>query len=201
MATLILRLIAGSFLKRFMMTAEGELKAGWTWITSSAVHACMATILVLCALLGFTRWHDSHVIAKKDRIIASQGQEIEGMKAASAANLKAQLAQKAAVEQHYKDIANEADKEHAIQLADANDALSRYIASHRVRAEGGSAGGSIAGPASESSGAQSSDGPGSVTELVTVSPDDLRICTMNTTRLQAVRDWALSLERQSDQDR
>jgi hypothetical protein len=157
-------------------------------------------VIALCAFSGWLWRHDSRIISGKDQAIASQAATIktkqatiDQMTAASAANLKAQLAQKAAVEQHYKDLANDADTKHAEQLADANDVLSRYIASHRVRTATADSGFSPASGSAEGGSAQSSIGPGSEADLVTVTPDDLKICTVNTTRLQVAHDWAMQL--------
>ena len=128
--------------------------------------------------------------AKVERDAARQ--TIAQMEAASAANLKAQLAQKAAVEQHYKEQARETDLKYAQELGSARDRLAAYIARNRVRTENSGGVSASSGPA-ESDRSSGVDGPRLPPELVAVSPDDLEICTVNSERLRAARDWALGL--------
>lgn len=99
-----------------------------------------------------------------------------------------------AQERRYAEQAEKADHDHELALADAMGRADRFIAAHRVRTAG-----AVARPASDPGSAaeghrpESGDGPGAAPELVAVTPDDVRICTANTTRLEAVREWALGL--------
>ena len=147
-----------------------------------------ATVALLCLAIWIQgqRMHAWKVQA------GAYKQTIAQMEAASDANHKAQLAQKAAVEQRYKELASNADQQHEKELADANDALRRYIASHRVR-QASDSGVSTASVPAESGSAQGDQRSGSDAFMVAVSANDLEICTINTTRLQAAREWALGL--------
>lgn len=97
-----------------------------------------------------------------------------------------------AAEARYRSKADEADKSYRASLADARAAADRYIAGHRVH-------GTFAGPASGTVTASESRGPGSAdsadqaTVMVAVTADDIQVCTDNTLRLEAAREWALSL--------
>jgi hypothetical protein len=106
-------------------------------------------------------------------------------------NTKAQQAQKAAYEARYKDLAHDADEQVERAQSDALAATERYIADHRVRPNQGGVSAAIA--ASDDSGTESGVGPGSAPELVAVNEDDIRICTTNTVRLEAAREWAKGL--------
>lgn len=107
----------------------------------------------------------------------------------------ARIAQQAlrAAEAKYQRKADEADRQYTVALADAQSAAARYASTHRVRTEstGGASGGTPA--SAQGGGAQSGIGPGETADMVAVTDGDLAICTENTTRLQAVHDWALGL--------
>ncbi|CAB5162100.1 hypothetical protein UFOVP152_3 [uncultured Caudovirales phage] len=93
----------------------------------------------------------------------------------------------------YQEKANETDRKSAVALADAQSRLAGYASTHRVRfqAAGGASGGTASG--SQGGSAQSGNGPGQAADMVAVTDGDLAICTENTTRLEAVREWALGL--------
>ncbi len=154
-----------------------------------------ALIIALCAFSGWLWLHDSRVIDGLAGKLATANKTISDMKAASEQNRLAQLAQKAKAEQRYKDIAHEADKEHAEQLADANDALARYIATHRVRA--GEGGFSIR-PAGSVAEGGSAEVPASLPtdSFVAVSDDDMHRCTAIATYALDAHNWALKLAEQ-----
>lgn len=103
-------------------------------------------------------------------------------------------------EARYRALATKADTEHASNLETALAAARRHAAANRcapVRLQPesapavGSPGGS--GTGAEGGSAESGNGSGGDAQLVAVTEDDLRICTVNTSRLQAVRAWADSL--------
>lgn len=144
----------------------------------------VALIVALCAVAWFWR-------AERRAVDALDAFKAETVAAQVEAGRKA-IAVKLATEAHYKDLANDADKEHAAALVAAHDATARYIAAHRVRIDGSRAsGGTVA--SAESGGAQGGNRPGAPSDMVAVTSDDMMICTENTTRLQAVRDWAVQL--------
>ena len=96
-------------------------------------------------------------------------------------------------EDHYRNLAQEADDNAEQALSTAMDAAERHIAANRVRCPGNR--GSVERPAANPEGgsAGGGDGPGAAAELVAVTPDDVRICTTNTIRLEAAREWGLNL--------
>lgn len=126
-----------------------------------------------------------------------------------AAQAKAAAAQKAVLakaEQDYRDLAERTDNETDLATQVALGAADRFIAANRVRcpADRGSPGAAVA--AAESGSATGSDRSGggaeldgaagaASTDLVAVTAEDIRICTRNTARLKAAREWGLDLEK------
>lgn len=105
-----------------------------------------------------------------------------------------------AEEERYRAKAERTDTEHAKDLETALAAARRHAAANRcaldrLRPEGTPAVSSPgrAGTGAEDHGAESGDGSRGAAQLVAVTEDDLRICTVNTTRLDAVREWALEI--------
>ena len=175
-----------------LLGLRSVLSRAWGWITASLTH------LLLVALAGVFAWGwlGHHEAAKFKRVAAH---EHAGRLADHAAYVKAQqdalakaLAAKQAQEARYKEQADEADRKAQEATVDANSRLAEYIRTHRLPAHVASPSGGPGGPAQGDS-APRGDGPRSAPELVAVTPDDLAICTTNTTRLEAVRDWALRL--------
>lgn len=112
----------------------------------------------------------------------------------TAAALAAQKAVNQAKEAEYQEKAREADQKHRAELSQAMAAAERHIAAHRVRQGGcGSATGN-AGSAAQGDGPAGADRSGADAELVAVTADDVRICTVNTQRLLDGREWAVGLE-------
>ena len=118
---------------------------------------------------------------KADRALYTAAQE--EAKARAIAAVKAQ-------EARYQEQAANADQSHRQALETAYSALDRYIAANRVRAKAVDRASVGTGEARESDRAESSDGPGGTADMVAVTADDLRICTVNTQRLVAVKAWA-----------
>lgn len=110
-----------------------------------------------------------------------------------------------AEEGRYRAKAERTDIEHAKDLETALAAARRHAAANRcaplgLRPEATPAVSSLGRPGTgpEDHRAESGDRPGGTAQLdvnglVVVPEDDLRICTINTTRLQAVREWAREL--------
>ena len=90
----------------------------------------------------------------------------------------------------YKEHARNADLHYSAALADARAAASRYIASHRLHNGSSAPSGADSVPAAGVAGG--GDGAGSTPIMVAVSADDVAICTDNTARLEAVRQWGLA---------
>jgi len=103
------------------------------------------------------------------------------------------IAAKNSAEARYRALAQRTDTNARQAQIEAADAATRYIIRNRVQPcpVAGAASGDVA-PAGSAS-ASGADGPGAGAVMVGVSEADIRICTENTVRLQAARDWALGL--------
>lgn len=108
--------------------------------------------------------------------------------------LAAQKAVNAAKETEYQEKARDADQKHRAELSQAMDAAERHIAAHRVRQGGCGGATGNAGSAAQGDGPAGADRSGADAELVAVTADDVRICTVNTQRLIDGREWAVGLE-------
>lgn len=174
-----------------MIPAEVTLKGIWAAVIAGAFAAVVGVCLFLLANtyldLRFGPFHWEGWKPKAERF----ERERDACHTASKANADAQKAQKAAYEARYKDLAHEADEQVQRAQVDAMAATERYIAAHRVRGGQGGVSAPVA-PADDHS-AGSGDSASAAPELVAVSDEDIRICTTNTIRLEAVRDWAISL--------
>lgn len=103
-------------------------------------------------------------------------------------------------EARFRALASKADTQHASNLETALAAARRHADANRCASVGlrpqgppdiGSPSGS--GTGAEDDRTEGGDGPGRDAQLVAVTADDLRICTVNTSRLEAVREWAMML--------
>lgn len=112
----------------------------------------------------------------------------------AAAQVEAHAKQAAAIQSYeaeYERKAHAADLRAATAIADASRRADAFIRAGGVQP---AKGGSGHPPAqAEGHGSEGGNGPGEAPFLVAVTPDDVRICTENTTRLDAVREWALGL--------
>ena len=148
------------------------------------LQAVIVAELVACVWL-WSGWNGA--IAERDAIRL----DLNAIKAASEQAAHNAKVAHDADEARYKALAERKDDEARKAIADARAAADAYIRAHRVRGAAGSAHGTAA-PA-ESGSAASADGQGSAPDMVAVTADDVRICTSNTIRLEAARDWALGL--------
>lgn len=121
-----------------------------------------------------------------------KAQEASYVAAQAQATLIAKQALDAA-EARYRSKANDADKAFQSKLADARGATDAYVSSHRVRWEAPSRDASGTPSPAESGSAQGGNGPGAAPFMVAVTEDDIHVCTVNTQRLEAAREWALGL--------
>lgn len=135
-------------------------------------------------LYGFLWWDGA--IEQRDKARAETAAVIQAGKEA----LAQQIALNEATKAKYEAAAKEADHDYRIALADADRRTDDFIRNNRVRKAGGS-GASVANAPAEGEAAGGSDPARS--DAVLVSADDVRICTANTVRLQAVREWGLEL--------
>ena len=145
--------------------------------------------LAMALALGLWHYHGAY----KAQVALRAADKASYVAAQEIARQKAEQA-RAATEASYKALADQKDKKYATEIADARDASERYIASHRVRAETAQGGAGSAAAASQGSGPASPDRSSEAPFLVSVTPDDIRICTENTARLEKAREWALTLD-------
>ena len=116
-------------------------------------------------------------------------------------------------EARYRAVAERTDddarRETSVALGDAERfiAAGGHAGAGRVRTEADRGPGSPAGTGPGDRGLGNPEGAGAPAELdgpesrfVTVTADDVRICTVNTVRAEAARDWALALEEASTAD-
>lgn len=90
-------------------------------------------------------------------------------------------------------IDDDAEKAREGAMGDAE----RFIAAHRVQCptNRGSGSGTAPTPSGDGAGRGESPGPAPIVDdAVAVTASDVRICTDNTVRLEAAREWALELE-------
>lgn len=165
---------------------------------SQALSRVLGYVAVaLCAGLLWVR--GSRYEAQRDTAraqVAELQATLEQVKVAEKRATDAALAAKAKAERDYKTLAETTDAEEQKARDTAMADAERYIADHRVRPQAAGGASRPASPAPEDHGSTGSDsaGPAPIVDAVAVTPDDIRICTTNTTRLEAVRAWALSLE-------
>lgn len=173
---------------------------GFGWLKDMAVKLIdlaldypreTAIAVLLCfSAWSWNGWSDEKAGRKQDA--KEYKDELAKRDQASAEALAQQIALNEQTKAKYEAAAKEADHDYRIALADADRRTDRYIRDNRVRKAGGSgASGSDATAEGEAAGGSDPASPGA--ELVTVTADDVRICTANTVRLQAVREWGLEL--------
>ncbi len=168
-----------------------------------------AIIAVLLALLGcslFNTYADVslngpfgigfHFEGWKPRALRDE-LDLAAVKKAQVVALERAEAAKFKAENKYRNLADRIDLNAQNARVDALADAERYIAAHRVRCEasGGAGSGTVAASDRGGAGRGEAASPAPVVDAaVAVSADDVRICTANTVRLEAARDWALGLE-------
>lgn len=88
--------------------------------------------------------------------------------------------------------AQEADNEYVAKLADAHSRTGAYIDRMRVKAPSRDA--SATPSSAEGYGSASPDRSSAAPDMVAVTEADIQVCTVNTQRLDAAHNWALSLQ-------
>lgn len=157
----------------------------FTWATAN-VARMLAIALALSLAWGAIERSGKH---KAQRVLAST---VTAWKAAEREATAAQIAANSAQQARWAQQAKETDNDYQKARIDADSRSERFIAANRVRRDcprSASSGDTVQSPDP----APSANGPGEGAFLVTIAPDDVRICTENTTRLQAGHDWALGL--------
>lgn len=151
------------------------------YINSWMVSALLAVGLVLMAF----GWSGTHNTLIKERAL-HQAEIKSFVDAQNEANIKAESV-KRALEKKAIDDAKEADRRYGSLLAEYRANLLRFKASQS----------SPSGPSdSGNQAASSSSGPSTGTQFSTIviTMKDAEICAINTARLQAVHDWALTVK-------
>jgi len=115
---------------------------------------------------------------------------------ANAQTEAARIAREALLHQEHTYVTKAQETDHVYQakLTDADRRARAYIGANRVRgqAAAGNVSGAIA--SAQGSGAQGADRSSAAPGMVAVTAADIGVCTDNTTRLEAAREWALGLE-------
>jgi hypothetical protein len=151
-------------------------------------------IAVLVAGNLFTGWGWQHTKGQLIQEKAAHAADIASYKKAQAdANAKAQQ-ERAILQKESKADADQADANYSGLLARYRASLMRYSQTSA----------SAAGKPGDNqlSTTQGGDGPGSSSQLpttLTISGADADICAVNTARLEAVHDWAITLPKEATQ--
>jgi glutathione S-transferase len=159
--------------------------ARWRW--GLGLAGGLAALGMIAATWHYRKaYHAEQALRKADHALYMQVQQ-------QAWDLSQQAIADKEAEYNLK--AMETDLAYRTTLADARSAADRYIASHRVRRQTtkgttGETPGSTEGNSTESTDRSSAEAV-----MVAVSDSDILICTDNTKRLEAARDWALGLEK------
>ena len=173
------------FALSFLLRGKALIGGALSWATANATRM-LAIGLALALAWGAIERHGKH---KAQKVLAST---VTAWKAAEREATAAQLGANAAQQARWAQQAKGTDHDYQKARIDADSRAERFISANRVRnACPRSASGSDPMPGTAS--APGIDGAGEAPELVAVAPDDVRICTDNTLRLDAAREWALGL--------
>jgi len=174
--------------------ATVTLKGIWAALVGLAFAIVLALLAVQTARIeGFRVWPINIEGWKPlaQRMQAERDALIDAQEKAGAA----QAAVNAAAQSRYQQLAERADNEHERNLEAARLGARNYITANRLRPapDHSAPGETVAATGSDS--ASSSDGPGApaIVDAIAITESDLLICTDNTARLVAVREWALGL--------
>jgi membrane protein involved in colicin uptake len=151
------------------------------------------TLAIALALFAGVQWaRADHFRARYHAEISAHQKTIANYRRAQAEAEAKALKARAAEEERSRENARKTDAKLEQVRKDADARVRDYIARHRVRSP---VGGPISGTGqpAEDHGPPSGNGSGADPVLVTVSAEDISICTDIYVRLQAVREWALGL--------
>jgi hypothetical protein len=165
---------------RWPLKVLGGIKSAIVWAFSSPARL----LLILAVAMGVIAYAEHRSAAKWEAQAVKVARILSDERAAA-------QAAKAKAEQHYKDLAHDADQNHAALQAQGDARLAAYIAAHRLR---------IAAPADPASPAQGgnpaipeSPSPSPNVATIGISEADLKICDQNYVYAQAAHDWANGL--------
>ena len=175
-------------LRIFNMIRSGAGKA-LAWVTGSATHLLIATLLVSNGAWFVAYQIQGHALAKQTTHAAQLQAAMNAVRSANQAAIAQATAEKKAKEAHDAQIAAQAD-------ATAADLAARYhaIVLRLADAQSGARGADLPQSAgSPQGGDRSGPGAGLSPGTVTIPTADALTCGENTARLQAVHDWATAL--------
>lgn len=144
--------------------------------------------LISTNVFTYSMWqHTSHVL-KQERTLHTQ--DVQNFKIAQSLANQLAEATRSRLLTESKANAAKADANYSTLLAQYHASLVRYGTNH---------GSTVQANHNQLPTPQGSNGPGASTDLpntLTITGDDAQICAVNTARLQAVHDWAITLPRQ-----
>jgi hypothetical protein len=166
----------GSFLKTLIANI---IKYWYVWL-----------IALLVSSNGFTywRWQVNHTQLIKE--VAAFNAQAASFKAAQAAANAQANAERNVLQKESKADAEQADADYATLLAQYHASLLRYSASQGDTQQPGN---------NQLQPTQGSNGSSPSTDLpaqIVISGSDAEVCAVNTARLQAVHDWAITLPKE-----
>jgi len=156
------------------------------WRFGLSIAAAVAVFGLIVASWHYrSAYHAERTLRRADRAAYTQAQA-EATRIAREALLHQ--------EHIYVTKAQETDHAYQAKLTDADRRARAYIGANRVRGQAapGVASGAIA--SAQGSGAQGGERSGAAPDMVAVTAGDIQVCTINTTRLEAARKWALGLK-------
>ncbi len=139
-------------------------------------------LLVLLQLGTAYGWSHDHKLLVAERL--AHQTDVTAWKAAQASAESKIIATKKDLEKKSKEKADAADKNYTTLLAKYRTSVLRYQANQSVL--------SRPGGDQQPQAPESGNGPSTGTNI-SISIEDANVCAVNTARLQAVHDWALSL--------
>jgi hypothetical protein len=150
-------------------------------------YPLQAALIASLCLAGWLWWGKREALSDLAAEKASHALTIKAGKDAYAAQVALHAKDLAAFKAAKKDT----DDAHKPKLAAALDRTDRYSADNSLRKA--CARFIPASPAAEGPVAESSDEPGISADMVAVTAEDVRVCTVNTVRLQSVWEWGQEL--------
>jgi hypothetical protein len=179
------------------ITVIGWLLSGLGWLKQAIAalvgiasrHPWQAACAVL-ALYSAWLWQGEYETARQRdaaRDAVAQMVNVSNKAAATA------LARRKADEQHYRELADNADAHHTQDTARADRATARYLSEHRLRpaSASGPGGAAVAEAQGGDAGVPADSATGTV--MVAVSDTDVKACAADYSYAKAAYDWAMAL--------
>ncbi len=174
----------------WLMSGLGWLRKAFAALVDLAGRYPWQTACAALAVCSAWLWHGEHKVAQqRDAARATIAQMKDASKKAGAAA----LAQRKADEQHYKELADNADAQHTDETARTNRATAQYLSEHRLRADAASHPGGAAPAQAQGDHAGISSDTATDAVMVAVSDADVKTCAADYSYAKAAYDWAMSL--------